>query len=68
MAFNELTQESFARTVGVEICSINEVSSCLTVGFIDLLRIILRRSSSPIVAEGHSPQSRFGNPEAALAQ
>jgi hypothetical protein len=32
----------------------------------DLLRFLLRRSASPIIAEGHGAQSRFGNPEAAL--
>jgi hypothetical protein len=38
MTMNELTHESFARAVGVEIRRVNEVSTCLAVGFIDFLR------------------------------
>jgi len=42
MALNELTYEFFARAVGVEISRVKEVSACLAVGLIDLLRFALR--------------------------
>jgi hypothetical protein len=42
IGLNELSKESFARTVGVEVRSVNEVSACLAVGLIDFLRFRLR--------------------------
>ena len=41
MALNELTQESFAGAVGVEIRCVNEVSARLAVGLIHFLRFSL---------------------------
>jgi hypothetical protein len=41
MALNELTHEFFADAVGVEIRRVNEISTCLAVSLIDLLRFSL---------------------------
>ena len=38
MALNELTQEFFARAAGVEIRSVNEVSTRLAVGLMSALQ------------------------------
>jgi hypothetical protein len=42
MILNELTQEFFAPTAGVEIRRVNKVSACLAIGLIDFLRFSLR--------------------------
>src|ERR1700722_2387521 len=42
MALHELTQEFFTGAAGVEIRSVNEVSTRLAVGLIDFLRFSLR--------------------------
>jgi hypothetical protein len=42
MALDELTHEFFARAAGAEIRRVKEVSACLAVSLIDLLRFSLR--------------------------
>jgi len=42
MALDELTHEFFARAARVEIRRVKEVSACLAVSLIDLLRFSLR--------------------------
>src|SRR5580700_3229275 len=68
MALNELTQESFARAVGVEIRRVNEVSARLAIGLIHFLRFSLGGPPSPFLAKGHRAESRFGDPKPALAE
>jgi hypothetical protein len=42
MSLDEVPHDFSARSAGVEIRSVSEVSACLAIGFIDFLRFVLR--------------------------
>src|SRR6266436_8945283 len=68
MAFHELAEKRFARSICVKVGGVDEISASLAEGVVHLARLILSRTPAPFIAEGHGAKCRLRNSKSGVAQ
>jgi len=68
MAFHELAEKRFARSVCVKVGGVDEISARLAEGVVHLTGLILSRTPAPFIAEGHGAKCRLRDSKAGVAQ